>query len=524
MSRTAGLLSRAGEIEALRAQADALRKELAAAQADGRKAREDLSQIEASVAGINGELKTAREDLIRAEGEKKLLDGRADALAADIEALDSEKNGAGTKLAELGKALDAAQQKISELTQKEEQARDELEKLGVSRAETEKRLAEQNESFNRMRLESVACAKDADAVRGAIADIEEAGLDRAGRIAAVKSEIGALEQNGRQLAEEAAKLREQAKTSRSKADESLSQAREAADRRDGEDKAGVERRAKERAMSEDKEKLSGELGRLDERRVSAQTEYDGLISRLWEEYGLTRTEAEKSSPPTGDPTAAQKRLNVVKKTIKDLGGVNVGAIDEYKEVSERYEFLKAQTEDVEKSKNELVRLIESLTGQMRSIFTEKFAEINRNFSGTFTELFGGGQRAGSSCPSRTTCSTSGIEITVQPPGKIIRSLASLSGGEQAFVAIALYFAILKVRPAPFCVLDEIEAALDDANVERFAMYLKRMCSDTQFIVITHRRGTMDGADVLYGVTMQDEGVSKLLTLNVDELAERLGIK
>lgn len=523
MSRTAGLLSRAGEIEALRAQADALRKELAAAQADGRKAREDLSQIEASVAGINGELKTAREDLIRAEGEKKLLDGRADALAADIEALDSEKNGAGTKLAELGKALDAAQQKISELTQKEEQARDELEKLGVSRAETEKRLAEQNESFNRMRLESVACAKDADAVRGAIADIEEAGLDRAGRIAAVKSEIGALGQNGRQLAEEAAKLREQAKTSRSKADESLSQAREAADRRDGEDKAGVERRAKERAMSEDKEKLSGELGRLDERRVSAQTEYDGLISRLWEEYGLTRTEAEKSSPPTGDPTAAQKRLNVVKKTIKDLGGVNVGAIDEYKEVSERYEFLKAQTEDVEKSKNELVRLIESLTGQMRSIFTEKFAEINRNFSGTFTELFGGGQ-AHIELSEPEDVLESGIEIIVQPPGKIIRSLASLSGGEQAFVAIALYFAILKVRPAPFCVLDEIEAALDDANVERFAMYLKRMCSDTQFIVITHRRGTMDGADVLYGVTMQDEGVSKLLTLNVDELAERLGIK
>ncbi|MFO7160416.1 MAG: chromosome segregation protein SMC, partial [[Clostridium] cellulosi] len=209
--------------------------------------------------------------------------------------------------------------------------------------------------------------------------------------------------------------------------------------------------------------------------------------------------------------------------IKALGTVNVGAIEEYKEVNERYTFMKTQTDDVEKSKRELEKLIAALTDKMRDIFKEQLEIINKNFSETFVELFGGGS-AHLELTEPEDVLNSGIDIIVQPPGKIIKNLSMLSGGERAFVAIALYFAILKVRPSPFCVLDEIEAALDDANVSRFSAYLRRMCDNTQFIVITHRRGTMDEADVLYGVTMQDEGVSKLLTLDVDELVEKLGLK
>jgi chromosome segregation protein len=210
---------------------------------------------------------------------------------------------------------------------------------------------------------------------------------------------------------------------------------------------------------------------------------------------------------------------VIKKEIKELGDVNIGAIEEYREVSERYTFLKAQTDDVERSRAELMELISGLTAKMRDIFAKQFDEISRNFSHTFVELFGGGS-AKLELTDPEDALGSGIEIIVQPQGKIIKSLAALSGGEQAFVAIALYFAILKVRPSPFCVLDEIEAALDDSNVARFAAYLRRMCTNIQFIVITHRRGTMDESDVLYGVTMQDEGVSKLLRLNVEQLVER----
>ncbi|MDR2932618.1 MAG: chromosome segregation protein SMC, partial [Oscillospiraceae bacterium] len=205
-----------------------------------------------------------------------------------------------------------------------------------------------------------------------------------------------------------------------------------------------------------------------------------------------------------------------------LGTVNVDAIEEYAEVSERFEFLSAQVRDVEASKAQLQKLIAELTQEMRDLFAENFTKIAENFSKVFVQLFGGG-KAELTLTEEEDVLEAGVDIFVQPPGKVIKNLSLLSGGEQAFVAIAIYFAILKVKPAPFCLLDEIEAALDDVNVTRFATYLRQMCGDTQFIAITHRRGTMEEADVLYGVTMQEEGVSKLLELKVSEVESKLGL-
>ena len=238
---------------------------------------------------------------------------------------------------------------------------------------------------------------------------------------------------------------------------------------------------------------------------------------------MTKREAEEQAIEIPDSNAAQKRLNELKQKIKNLGNVNVSAIDEYKEVSERFEFMSTQVNDVEKSKREIERLITDLTKQMKEVFVESFEEINKNFTFTFKELFGGGT-ASLSLSEPEDILNSGIDIIVHPPGKIVVHLDALSGGEKALVAIALYFAIMKVRPAPFCVMDEIEAALDDVNVDRFANYMRNLTHTTQFICITHRRGTMEEADVLYGVTMQDEGVSKLLELRSTEIAEKLGIK
>ena len=217
-------------------------------------------------------------------------------------------------------------------------------------------------------------------------------------------------------------------------------------------------------------------------------------------------------------SAADLRRQVAetRSRIRALGNVNVGAIEEYKEVSERYTFLKNQVQDVEKSRTELTRMIAELSAEMQDIFTRSFAEINRNFGRIFTELFGGGT-ACLKLDDELNVLESGIEIQVSPPGKVIKNLAALSGGEQALVAISIYFAILAVNPAPFCILDEIEAALDDVNVARYAQYLRRITDHTQFIVITHRRGTMEAADVLYGVTMQEDGVSKLLRLDLEQV-------
>ena len=281
-------------------------------------------------------------------------------------------------------------------------------------------------------------------------------------------------------------------------------------------------RTKERELSVTRENHAGELVRLKERGSALQIEYDGIIAKLWDEYELTRSEAQSLAKEI-DKQAGQKRLSEIRSRIKALGSVNVGAIEEYKEVSERYQFMKAQIDDVEKSREELTRLIGTLTEDMRRQFVKSFEEINRNFSQIFVELFGGG-KAKLSLADENDVLECGIDIFVQPPGKIIKNLAALSGGEQAFVAIAIYFAILKVRPAPFCVLDEIEAALDDVNVAKYAAYLRSICDRTQFILITHRRGTMEEADVLYGVTMQEEGVSKLLSIDVSEIENKLGMK
>ena len=288
------------------------------------------------------------------------------------------------------------------------------------------------------------------------------------------------------------------------------------------EKRTAEIRSLERDKTSERELSGRELARLEERKINIEKEYNNIISKLWEEYELTRREAEKTAIKIEEPSKAQKRLTELKQGIKSLGNVNVSAIEEYKEVSERYEFMSVQVADVEKSKAEIEKLIVTLTKQMKEIFVESFGEINRNFTETFKELFGGGT-ASLSLSDPENILTSGIDILVHPPGKIVVHLDALSGGEKALVAVALYFAIMKVRPAPFCVMDEIEAALDDVNVFRFASYLRRLTAKTQFILITHRRGTMEEADVLYGVTMQDEGISKLLELRSTEVAEKLGI-
>ena len=250
-------------------------------------------------------------------------------------------------------------------------------------------------------------------------------------------------------------------------------------------------------------------------------EQNSISAKMWEEYELTRSEAAEQAIPLEDVGAAQKRLSELRGKIRALGAVNVAAIEEYEEVSGRYRFMKEQIDDAENAKKELTRLITELSAQMSAIFTERFAGINRYFGEIFRELFGGGH-AELRLTDATDPLETGIEIIVQPPGKIIKNLSALSGGEQAFVAICIYFAILRVNPAPFVLIDEIEAALDDVNVGKFAAYLHRMTDHTQFISITHRRGTMEQGDVLYGVTMEEEGISKLLRLDVAEMEKKFG--
>ena len=266
--------------------------------------------------------------------------------------------------------------------------------------------------------------------------------------------------------------------------------------------------------------LEREAARLENRAGQIKGEETQLLDKMWESYELTPTPAAAIAQPIPNFGAAKERVQALRMQMRALGNVNLDAVDEYRQVQERHDFLREQKDDLEKAQRELHKVIEQLTVSMKEIFASEFAKLNVYFRDTFREIFGGGH-AELQLADTSDILGCGIDIRVSPPGKAVKTLTLLSGGEKAFVAIALYFAILKLRPTPFCVLDEIEAALDDVNVQRFAKYIRRLTNSTQFIVITHRRGTMEEADMLYGVTMQEQGVSKMLMLNLAEAEKRL---
>ena len=261
---------------------------------------------------------------------------------------------------------------------------------------------------------------------------------------------------------------------------------------------------------------------LEQKKVTSSMEERQIVDKLWDSYGLTPSTAKDSRGEIESIPAGNRRIGELKRKIAALGTPNLGAIEEYARVNERYSYLAAQRDDVLTSKRELESIIRDITKEMTTIFVTEFTKIDHYFGEVFVEMFGGGkgQLILEDPENPLTC---GIEIRVQPPGKQVKTITLLSGGEKAFVAAALYFAILKVRPTPFCLLDEIDAALDERNVDRVANYMHSLSKKTQFIVITHRRGTMEAADVLYGVTMQEQGVSTLLRLDLNQMTQMLGI-
>ena len=288
----------------------------------------------------------------------------------------------------------------------------------------------------------------------------------------------------------------------------------------------AERTAKTRAgqeMNETLLNLERAASRLESKLATSAMEEKQILDKLWETYELSHSDAVAQRIELESVQKASRRVAELKREINGLGTINIGAIEEFERVNGRYTYLTDQRNDVEKAKGELTGIIREITTQMMDIFGRQFKLLSESFETTFTELFGGGQ-AKLELEDPENILECGIEIKAQPPGKTLKTISLLSGGEKAFVAIALYFAILKVHPTPFCIMDEIEAALDEANVVRTARYMRTLADKTQFIVITHRRGTMEGADVLYGVTMQEQGVSKILTINLNDMAKELKIK
>ena len=522
-NKNQGFLSRKNEIAALRAEVAKLQEKNKQNYRLTDELQAEVNRIQAELTAVTSEITTVNEDKIRTQGEWKRLDQLVEQENLLREQMTREIAEKRNRIDSLAKLLE---EKQKELSASEETVRDlssELENLQSSNQTFAQERTELSDEISERKIRSVTLNKDIEAIRQSIADLEyrqqaaDEGREK------LLAEQTALEIASETIRGQIAALRGEIEQGRVRADGLDVRIREVMEERQRLEGLTTQYRKEERERQEQKEKIASELVRMDERKLQLQREYDGLIEKLWNEYELTRSEAQKIAEPVEDAQRAGSELNSVRSKIRALGSVNVDAIEEYREVSERYEFLKSQIGDAEQSRAELIRLIGELTQKMQNIFLENFEKINTQFKRIFVELFGGG-RAELRLTDPGHLLESGIEIMVEPPGKIINNLAALSGGEQAFVAIAIYFAILKVHPAPFCILDEIEAALDDVNVDKYAEYLRAMCDRTQFIAITHRRGTMEAADILYGVTMQDEGVSKLLQLKVSEIESKLGVQ
>ena len=522
VNKEAGILSRANELEKLTAQEKKLEAEKAATEAELQEAQRQADQVEFQLNTARDQLREAQDQVLRLEGAEKqheiLLTAIMDAVASaqrELDALEQRQ--------QLDRERYAANQaKIQVYTAELAQVRASIANLEGTQIEAAEQTNVLTEKMTVLRTGAAALEAERTTAQAHIEDLQSlrnamAG-DRENKLALIKQ----IEADTKRLEEEIEKLVQRQAENDVDADAQRQELKNVLMQRS--EAEATKTRSERESQEKNKDILNMEraCALLENKKVTTSMEEKQIIDKLWDSYGLTPGTAVEHRGEIESVAAGNRRISELKRKITMLGTPNLGAIEEYARVNERYTYLSEQRDDVLTSKRELETIIRNITQEMTVIFVEEFAKINHYFGEVFVEMFGGGngQLVLENPEEPLTC---GIEIRVQPPGKQLKTITLLSGGEKAFVATALYFAILKVRPTPFCLLDEIDAALDDRNVERFATYLRNLSKKTQFIVITHRRGTMEASDVLYGVTMQEQGVSKLLRLDLNQMEEYLGI-
>jgi len=518
-----GVLSRANELAQLDDKINSCSSDVATAERELSEFVRERTAAEYELNTAQEELQNSKEELLRKELEKghreqnlKTSKERIDSLASEHSSIEARLDANTAKSSELNNEISRLEAQIETVRENIEKAMSGHEKLAKERERVNGILAALRADVAGLDAESESLTKSVSELRSIRDEMfgnrerqMETIDDLNSRNERICTEISQKEQELLKISDETTKHKER-----------LSKLR---DRK-------LEIEAKRTKLGKDSQfkndevlNLQRDCSRLEQKKQSIEMEEKAIIDKLWDHYELSKSVAATHGTPIENVKTAQKRLNTIKREISELGTPNIGAIDEYERVSTRYEFLTEQRDDVEKAKSELIDLINKITNEMSEIFSREFAIINENFERTFKQLFGGG-RASLLLEDPDDVLGSGIEIQVQPPGKSLKNISLLSGGEKAFVAIAIYFAILAVRPPPFVVMDEIDAALDDANVVRFADYMRLMSDKTQMIVISHKRGTMEEADVLYGVTMQELGVSSLLCVDVEEAEKAIRSK
>ena len=523
VSRSAGILSRANELEQLRRDRQQLAEKLSAAQKEREEAARDLAAARYEMETAESQRRAAEDAVLKLQGQVSHYAVFLEGLDRSVENLEGERDALDARLADNRKQVEAVREAVVLHEREVEQLRSraveklsgQTELLALS-GQLSADVADHKEKLAGLAAEREATAKALQDMERVTRDMDGDRSGRQQRLAEYRTAIEETEQEIDRRTEIAASLR-------LKARECLNRLNKLRDEKLQLEQERGAMGQNIKICNDDLLHAEREVSRLEQKISSGVMEENQILDKLWENYELSHSAAMEQSVELESVVKANRRIGELKREINGLGNVNVGAIEEFDRVNSRYTYLVEQRNDVEKAKEDLLGIITGLTKEMTVIFAEQFKLIGASFQETFLDLFGGGQ-ATLELEDPHDILNCGIEIKVQPPGKTLKTITLLSGGEKAFVAIALYFAILKVHPTPFCVMDEIEAALDDANVVRFARYMRGIADKTQFIVITHRRGTMEEADVLYGVTMQEKGVSRMLTINLNDLAKELKIK
>ena len=522
-SRSAGILSRANELERLNQQIAGIRDQVTEAARMLNEAQRESTAAAYELETAQAQLRVWEDAILKAEANLTHCRSVVEDLERQEENRLAELENLKSRAAQIEADTAAARTRIGELEGAAAALKSEAE--GKSRGQTD--LQERTAGIAREMAELTAhqagLEAERDTTQRGLTELEELKESIAGDRDQNRAIITGYEEKNaaftREIAEKEAELAAIRAEIKERADCITNLNREKLELEGQRTRATRE----SQTLNEDLVRIGSEVSRLEQKKLSAAMEEKQLLDKLWESYELSHEAAKQQRVEIESVPKASRRIGELKRGISALGHVNVDAIEEFQRVNERYTYFTEQRDDVERAKKDLEEIIGNITGEMKTIFAREFKVINEAFGQTFLELFGGG-KATLELEDPDDILNCGIEIKVQPPGKALKIITLLSGGEKAFVAIALYFAILKVRPTPFVVMDEIEAALDDNNVVRFARYMRNMAERTQFIVITHRRGTMEEADVLYGVTMQEQGVSRMLTINLNDVDKELKIR
>ena len=523
VSRNAGILSRSGELEQLHKKLKKIQSQLQDATLLAESANRELQKAQYELEVARDQQRQANDRVLTLEGRKNHYDMLIESLEQQQESLRIQKENLQKRSTDDAGRMDTIRRTIADFTARAEETREEIEMLQRRQETARQGLGEMTDRLTEKKAQQAALSAEGESARRSMEDLSRLRESLEGEHTDRESLRAQMEQAMAQARAEEERQQQEARELRG----GIEEHRQALQKL-SEEKMALETRRSQtdrlsRTCNDTLLNCEREVTRLEGKLNGSALEEKQILDKLWERYELSHSDAQALRVELESVPKATRRIGELNREIKGLGAINIGAIEEFDRVNTRYTYLSDQRNDVEKAKEELLGIIEEITKQMTEIFATQFEILKQSFQETFLELFGGG-RATLELEDENDILRCGIEIKAQPPGKQLKTLSLLSGGEKAFVAIALYFAILKVHPTPFCVMDEIEAALDESNVVRYARYMRRIAGKTQFIVITHRRGTMEEADVLYGITMQERGVSTVLTANLNELSKEMKIK